>query len=949
MTAMDRLPRGTTLDLFAEVEAAAPRPPAGETAQTAQTAVGGPAPARRPGDDPPAATNAERRTLDVPGGTDAIWRAVAAELAGWFAASDVSWRDAVVLVPFVQLIDPLRRALAAPAGGWLPRVETPRTLAESLGPPPPVDPGAPTRVPALDRLLARRLLLGQAWCVEWARRDGLGFDQAVGRLVTTVHELLDAMAARPPAARDAAWQALRAALPPSGQRERDLALVAVHWAATAPPPRTDALYALQPAGWISLEAGGSDPLAAAVLAAASVPTLTLVLDPPADGPLRWPSGRVLPRLGRCPGFEDEAQAAAAEVLAELAAGHRPVALIAQDRLVVRRTHELLLRSGVRVVDETGWRVSTTRAAAGFMALLRSARGDAGNDDLLDWLKSGTRWATHDRHAVAALEARIRSSGATRIGGLAQLALRHPLAERLRDEALAVLAPLRSVGAATLDAWLAVTVSALAASGGLARLEADAAGRVLLHALLLDLDAAERQARLAAIADLRLTLAEFSRWCDEALEQATFRPERQDAEADVHVTPLARAMLRPFAAAVLPGADARLGAWPMPEGLLPRRAADALGLPSPEDRQRREALAFAHLLRIAPLTLLRRERDGSEPMAPSRLVERLRLALAAEGRAIADWVDPRRDVAIPPQPARRAEARAPTLMPERVSATALEALRACPYRFFGRVMLRLTVAEEIEGELDKRDWGTWLHEVLLRFHQQRTPGAAGDDEAATLHAVADAVREEHGLDAADFLPWQASFDAFVPRYVAFARERDAAGALWHAGEQSYTLALPEVGVELYGIVDRIDAVHDADGPVLELIDYKAGGQTRWKDQSRLGFEDTQLAFYGALVHAATGQRVRAGYLPLEARDGLRVEWHDGVQDSAAALVEGVVVDVTRLRGGAGLRALGEGSGCSWCDVRGLCRRDDWHADDAVARDAAEGAAPGGGGPATPGSA
>jgi hypothetical protein len=34
------------------------------------------------------------------------------------------------------------------------------------------------------------------------------------------------------------------------------------------------------------------------------------------------------------------------------------------------------------------------------------------------------------------------------------------------------------------------------------------------------------------------------------------------------------MLRPFAAVVLPGCDARLGAWPVPEGLLPREAASA---------------------------------------------------------------------------------------------------------------------------------------------------------------------------------------------------------------------------------------------------------------------------------------------------------------------------------------------------------------------------------------
>jgi len=99
-------------------------------------------------------------------------------------------------------------------------------------------------------------------------------------------------------------------------------------------------------------------------------------------------------------------------------------------------------------------------------------------------------------------------------------------------------------------------------------------------LMLDLEPPARAERLAALTDLSLSLAEFTRWCDEVLEQSTFRPEPRvspeatDDGADVHVTPLARAMLRPFAAVVLPGCDARLGAWPMPEGLLPREAAAA---------------------------------------------------------------------------------------------------------------------------------------------------------------------------------------------------------------------------------------------------------------------------------------------------------------------------------------------------------------------------------------
>ena len=45
----------------------------------------------------------------------------------------------------------------------------------------------------------------------------------------------------------------------------------------------------------------------------------------------------------------------------------------------------------------------------------------------------------------------------------------------------------------------------------------------------------------------------------------------------------------------------------------------------------------------------------------------------------------------------------------------EALRACPYRFFAQSVLGLRAADELDPEVEKRDYGKWLHEVLHRFH------------------------------------------------------------------------------------------------------------------------------------------------------------------------------------------------------------------------------------------
>jgi len=62
--------------------------------------------------------------------------------------------------------------------------------------------------------------------------------------------------------------------------------------------------------------------------------------------------------------------------------------------------------------------------------------------------------------------------------------------------------------------------------------------------------------------------------------------------------------------------------------------------------------------------------------------------------------------------------ASALLPPRLSASACEALRACPYRFHALHLLRLREAEELDAEIEQRDYGTWLHAVLMAFHEER---------------------------------------------------------------------------------------------------------------------------------------------------------------------------------------------------------------------------------------
>jgi len=870
----------------------------------------------------------ERLSLEIDAPGRDRWEAIAIAAADWARPEGIALRDAVVLLPFAQLLPLARRAFAR-AGGWQPRIETTATLAASLGPAAAVPAGQISFDRAVDGLNAATLLRDQPWGAAWARRDARGFEQAAVALTATAHALAQAAFALPPAARAAHWAAAREALAPMagpGATERLLARVALEWAALAPNPATDRLFTMPaPSAWIVVQAGGPEALTGSLLAQAVSRALVIDTDATAEQPFARFAPLRVPVFALCDDFEHEAQCAAAQVLDHVRRGEVPVALIAQDRVLVRRVRALLERAQVALLDETGWKLSTTRAAAQLMSLLAAARADAGTDALLDWLKNGTAWTrSGDNAALMQLETTCRRRQVALIAALADVDL-GPQAAHLWAAASEVLAGFATAGRQALGAWLAALAQALERCGALSALQADDAGRQLLAALRLTPGAQGAGAWALGASQVVMSFDAFREWIDGVLEQASFMPPApNDIAAQVVITPLARAMLRPFAALVLPGADdRRLGATPAPDALLGDALAGELGLPTLAQRRHAELLAFVQLLDAPQLTLMRRRTDGSDPLAESPLVERLTLALAARGAALEAWRDPRIDLALQPTPIRMSAPSAADLLPRRLSASACEALRACPYRFFALHMLRLREDDELEREIEKRDYGTWLHAVLHDFHATRAAPAPVDAEIARLGAVAEAHLAEQGIPDADFLPFAASFASFAPRYIAWLHARDGAGAHWLRGEADVSLAPAEFdGIEMRGVLDRIDELRGTGGATIQMIDYKTGGAAGLKEKVREPLEDTQLAFYAALMRAQTTLPLSAMYLAVDGSKGIDEVPHPHVEQSAAALVDGLADELRRLRDGAGLPALGEGATCDYCAARGVCRRDHW---------------------------
>ncbi|MFO1329900.1 MAG: PD-(D/E)XK nuclease family protein [Rubrivivax sp.] len=846
-----------------------------------------------------------------PGVTGAtLWPAVAAGVTAQARAQGWPLRDVVVLLPFAALIEPLRSAFAAQPG-WQPRVETTRTLAAALGPADEVEPGRCSGDAALDRLQAER------WLGGWPAAAQAERAHAAGLLADAAAQLQQAAAQQPPAQRDRWWQDLLATLPAPadgpGALEAALLRAAAAWAAETRGASTDRLFAQRPAAWVVVQIGGPDALAQALLERGG--GALVALDPDPGDPFAPFVGSAPVQLLQADDFESEAWAAAHAVLRAL--GDHPgdgdgrVALVALDRVLARRVVALLQRAGAEVDDETGWKLSTQAAAGRVLARLRAAAPQARGDERLDWLK---RWplARARPQALRALEAVWRGGRNARLGDTERAA-----AEALWAEAQRRLDAWQGEHERGLADWLQLLVQQLDDDGEADELAADDAGAQLLQLLRVQ---AESNAWRVALRATRVDLAGFGAWFESLCESTTLQHAPRP-RSRVVLTPLARAVGRPFAQVVLAGADRRpFGAAAPDGGLIGDALAARLGLPTQAERRVRQRLALAQLLRGAPLTVLCRRHDGDTLLGPAPELQwmlesahRQQLPWAWQAadvpRAAVRWLPVAR-----PLPVVDADA-----LPRELSASAIEALRDCPYRFFARSVLRLTEIEEIERDADKRDWGDWLHLALHRFHVARAGGAADDDSA--LPRAADEAAATLQLDAAEMLAFRATLARVLRGYRQWLAGHEAGGWRWQAGEEDHRCTPPGWAPHgLRGRIDRIDAA--ADGRRL-VIDYKTSRATALRRRVREPLEDTQLACYAALLAAGDADApVQAAYLALDEGDGPQLIVHDGVAASAAIWLQQLGGELQRVRGGAPLPALGDGAVCERCEARGLCRRDHW---------------------------
>lgn len=797
----------------------------------------------------------------------------------------------VVLLPYAQLIAQARAAWAAAcsASFFVPQFETTLNWASRLQ---AAQGGYKPTAQSIRMDMAHDALVAASLL----ERAGLAAQKAMltSRLVQAAWSLAHVAAARPPEQR-AAWGATVASTLGAGLNTPMLAMeaavgrIALAWA-LASSYATDVLFSASVDFLVVLQGLQLDPLTQALQVHWQAARLALPLLQPN------PPGHIA--LHAAQDMEDEAQLAAACVLTHLAKGRQPVALVAQDRTLTRRVLAMLAGQGVLVRDETGWTLSTTRAAAALMGLLRAAPAQASTNAVLDWLK---HTPAVDTQQLGALEQALRRVGVRHWQRVpASLVAAHQLFSQVQPWRQALQA------SRTLSQWLVDVRSTLQTIGQWQGLAGDAAGQAVLQALRLH---GENPHEFAYMQEA-MTLQDFTLWASQTLESASFRPEPPE-QAQVVVLPLNQLLGRSLQAVVLPGADENhLPTMPEPADAWTPAQRQCLGLPSRQQLALDARAAWQHALQFAVVDVLWRTSHGGERCMPSGFVQAL---LLNPKQALAPEVRPVRTLLAQPTPAPCPSGQA--LPVGRLSASAYADLRACPYRFFALRQLGLKEPEELEQTLQKRDFGNWLHTVLKDFHKalQQHPTQETPALLAMLDAAAQAAQQTMGWSESEFLPFASSWPKVRDAYLSWLHEHQASGARFVAAEQWQETPLGPWS--LVGKLDRIDRLPDGQ---TYLLDYKTEARDVTAQRLANPQEDTQLAFYAALC--AQDDTLFAAYVNISEKEPVKTYEQTDIVALRDDLIASIQNDLGQIAQGTPLLALGEGSACEHCAARGLCRKD-----------------------------
>ncbi|WCM29073.1 double-strand break repair protein AddB [Sphingomonas sp. QA11] len=518
---------------------------------------------------------------------------------------------------------------------------------------------------------------------------------------------------------------------------------------------------------------------------------------------------------------EEAQAIALALRKALEIPGRTAALVTPDRALARRVAAHVARWGIAIDDSAGRPLSILPSGTLLTALAEAATQRFAPLALLTLLKHPLVRFGEARGAwldgARALDRVLR--GPRPAPGLAgiddHLATPSERERRLFGEALAwwpdaraLLAPIETVfeddaqPLAALVAALRETAQALCGDA----LWSGPAGRAAAE-LLADLEAeasaGPASVEPASLAPLLKTL----------MDEVAVRPP-QGGHPRLAIYGLIEARLQTADLMILGGLNE--GVWPgqpAPDPWLAPRIRAELGLPGLERRIGVSAHDLAGALGAPQALITRARRDASQPAIASRFWLRLQ-ALAGErferARTLERWTRALDDPGMHEPADQPAPSPPAILRPKRIAVTDVDRLKADPYAFYAKRILRLMALDPVDADPSAAWRGTAVHEILEVW--------AREDQCApdTLRVRALAMLADERTHPMMRALWQPRLMEAIDWIAAEIARGSSLGRQVLAVEREGRIDI--AGVTLTGKFDRIDRMPDG---TLAVIDYKTG--------------------------------------------------------------------------------------------------------------------------------
>ena len=672
-------------------------------------------------------------------------------------------------------------------------------------------------------------------------------------------------------------------------------------------------------------------------------------------------------------FEELAWAAANTIELHLINGKTNLALVAQDRLVARRARALLARLGpaLNISDETGWKLSTTRAAAAlnsWLELIRSPKEGPSVKVLLEFLQNPfldvekilKREKDFCIGLIAELEDILVASKAESGWKTFYLAI-----ERAQQHATKTASAIPSSALLELlqfirerhHEWSTLKVSCnkaygllqanLQATGMALSLEKDSAGKQLLEVLKsFDLHRPDHQ----------LTAMRLSEWLSlikTVVEGASYQEEGGDAKANLSILPLSSTRLREFDAVVVVGCDEQqLPAYSEPPLFFSDALNQLLKTSTIEMQFVQQARDLSQLLvSCSQVDLLWQSKSkNGEPLRPSAWIQRLQSKL--EWQVLSPQIQKK---VFEPTPMGMAVAHfeEDLPMPLSMSPSAYKALRDCPYRYYVRSLLGLRQMKSFDEGFDASLAGQTLHQILKSFYhslkteEHKNPNLKTQDEERRTWMEArlniESEQEFASLIEGDarvmgtLRDWQKQ----IPSFVDWQLQREQAGWQYFDGELKVGFDLPFADadgnfktIRIEGFADRFD-IHIDDSKLASVIDYKNQRFERVKQRAEHLLDDPQLLIYARAAnetqenHKLLGRQVtQAEWVALKAdpsKGAQKAARSQEVQEMPEMMMQfsaQITHDVESLWSKKPMQAFAPDGVCQYCEARGICRKGIW---------------------------